>query len=197
MSNKAQNLFVDFDESMQREDAYSGLFVFSLTPMGKPTLLDLSQQYFDAAESLMESIKKHQIEDFKVGYPTLYLYRHSIELILKFITDSSENTHNLEKLTQSFVDYVSKHHNQLVPDWIKDSLRDLAKTDPTSTAFRYAEDRYYGKKQPATSVDDVYVYVVSFQSKMNDLYKALFRVATYFAKTSTEQLIKEMAKEDK
>lgn len=197
MPNKSQNLFVDFDIGMQREDAYSGPFVFSLTPMGKPSLLELSQQYFDAADSLIESIKKYQIEDYKIGYPTLYLYRHSIELILKFITDSSENTHNLNKLTQSFIDYVTKHHNQPVPDWIKESLRELAKTDPTSTAFRYAEDKYDGKKQPATSVDDVYVYVVSFQSKMNDLYKALNRVATHFARTSTEQLIKEMAKEAK
>ncbi|PPD19022.1 MAG: hypothetical protein CTY27_00180 [Methylotenera sp.] len=194
---RSKNLFVDFDIDMQREDAYSGPFVFSLTPMGKPTLLELSQQYFDAADTLVESIKTQRIEDYKVAYPTLYLYRHSFELILKFITDSNENTHNLNTLTDNFIAYVSKHHNQTVPNWIKESLKELAKTDPTSTAFRYAEDKYNGKKQPPSSVDDVYVYVVNFQSRMNDLYKALYRVATYFAKTSTEQLIKEMAREVK
>ncbi|QDC44600.1 hypothetical protein [Methylophilus medardicus] len=182
---------------MQREDAYSGPLVFSLTPMGKPTLLELSQQYFDAADTLVESIKKQRIEDYKVAYPTLYLYRHSIELILKFITDSNESTHNLNTVTDNFIAYVSKNHNQSVPNWIKESLKELAKTDPTSTAFRYAEDKYNGKKHPPSSVEDVYVYVVNFQLRMTELYKALYRVATYFAKTSTEQLIKEMAKEIK
>jgi hypothetical protein len=177
MSNNPQNLFVEYDEGMQREDAYSGPLVFSLTPIGQPTLLELSQQYFDAADTLVESIKKQRIEDYRIAYPTLYLYRHSIELILKFINAGNSNNHNLSTLTNGFVEHVKKHHKQSVPDWIINALIELAKTDPTSTAFRYAEDKYQGKTY--SSVDDVYVYVVNFQTRMTALYKALYKAAGY------------------
>lgn len=182
MSNKAQNLFVDFDESMQREDAYSGSLVFSLTPMCQPSLLELAQQYFDAADVLVESIKKQRIEDYRIAYPTLYLYRHSIELILKFITNPNSNSHNLDALTEKFISYVNEKHHQSVPDWVINTLKELAKTDPTSTAFRYAEDKYNGSKQPYSSVEDIYVYVVNFQKRMSELFNALLRVAANFAK---------------
>ena len=39
-----------------------------------PTRLELSQQYYDAANLLLEAIKKQRIEDYALTNPALFLF---------------------------------------------------------------------------------------------------------------------------
>jgi hypothetical protein len=47
-----------------------------------PVLMPI-KQYFDAANILVKTIKRGDLEDYKLENPALYLYRHSIELTIK------------------------------------------------------------------------------------------------------------------
>ncbi len=66
--------------------------------MGLPTKIELSQQYFDAANTLIQTIRKWECEDYKLVYPVLFLYRHALELMLKWIMHSTANHHKLDVL---------------------------------------------------------------------------------------------------
>lgn len=43
----------------------------------------LAEEYFAAANELVDAIKEKRIADYQVGNAALFLYRHSCELILK------------------------------------------------------------------------------------------------------------------
>lgn len=170
-------LFVEPTEDIQRSDPFSGPLGFLLAGMGPPTKLELSQQYFEAANTLIEVIKRHECEDYKLVYPVLYLYRHALELILKYVMRSNANEHRLNILSDHFVEFIKQRSNEEVPTWITARLKEIARVDPNSMAFRYAEDKYDGAKKCSAVDDNIYISVTQLQKAMSALYSALARVA--------------------
>lgn len=87
LEDKRRPLFGELTEDLEREDAWcepKGFVIGGWMPSGE----DFAQQYFDAADVLVESILKNQREGYRLAYPALFLYRHSLELLLKEVVDS-------------------------------------------------------------------------------------------------------------
>jgi hypothetical protein len=168
-----QPLFVEPTDEMQREDEWSGPFGFLLGGMAQPTKQELSKQYFDAANILVESIRQMKCADYSIANPVLYLYRHSLELLLKSILGSKSEHHKLDNLSDDLVTLVKHRYKQAVPKWVTDKLKEFAAIDPNSMAFRYGEDKYDGSKICSAVADETYVGVIHLQRSMCMLYEAL------------------------
>lgn len=170
-------LFVEPTDDIVHSDPYSGPLGFMLGGMALPTKLELSQQYFDAGNALIEVIKQHRCEDFRLVNPVLFLYRHALELILKWLMKSKAKHHKLDILASDFEKFIRDHYDQETPAWITNRLKEFAKIDPNSMAFRYAEDKYLNSKTYSEVDGEVYVGVIHLQQAMKTLYEILATVA--------------------
>ena len=134
-------LFEELTGDHAREDEWSGPHGFAIGGMMQANKASLAEEYFAAANELVEAIKEKRIADYQVGNAALFLYRHSCELILKAALPAPERTHDLVGLAESFVEMVRVKYGQNVPEWIVRRLKELSAIDPISTAFRYG---HYG-----------------------------------------------------
>lgn len=173
-----QPLFTEPTEDCQREDPFSGPMGFMFGGVFVPSRLELSRQYFDAANLLLDAIKKQRIEDYALTNPALFLFRHALELVVKAILESRPGSalagHDLTVLLDHLQRFVKEHFNQEVPSWIVSRVKEFAAIDPGSTAFRYGVDRYDGKRSQPTSIkEELYVGLPHLQTVMEELYTAL------------------------
>ncbi|MBE0702523.1 MAG: hypothetical protein IH582_05020, partial [Afipia sp.] len=99
-------LFEELTGDHAREDEWSGPHGFAIGGMMQANTASLAEEYFAAANELVDAIKEKRIADYQVGNAALFLYRHSCELILKAALPASKRTHNLTGLTDSFVEMV-------------------------------------------------------------------------------------------
>ena len=167
-------LFEDPGEQVEREDPYSGPQGFMIGDEFTPTRPELAQQYFDAAHLLLEAIRGGLWEDYKLVGPALFLYRHSLELLLKSLIGSAPRTHDLAALARMLDAASVRRSGRHVPAWIISRLDEIAAIDPGSTAFRYGEnfDRCTGRNvSPVTSA--TYVSLPHLQRSMLTLNAAL------------------------
>ena len=182
MTFSYQPLFAEPSEDCEREDPFSGPMGFMLGGMFVPTRLELSRQYFDAANLLLEAVKKQRIEDYALTYPALFLFRHALELVLKSIlmrrAEGAPAGHDLAALLGHLQDFAKDRFHQEVPNWIVSRIQEFAAIDPGSTAFRYGQDRYGGKGSKQTSIaEEVYVGLPHLQAVMKELYTVLAHAA--------------------
>jgi hypothetical protein len=105
-----RSLFKEPDESLEREDAWSEPKGFMIGGFVLPSKRDLAQQYFDATNALVESIQRDEWEDYRLAYPALFLYRHSLELMLKEILHNEGNKHHIGQLTDDLRDSENKRY---------------------------------------------------------------------------------------
>ena len=111
---------------------------FLVGGMGNMSFQHLGQQYFNAADMLVEHILNGSFfDDHELSNPVLYLYRHSIELFLKAIMQDAAKTHHLETLSDEYRAFIKCEFDADVPEWIINRMTELAVIDPNSTAFRY------------------------------------------------------------
>jgi hypothetical protein len=167
-------LFEEPTEAIEREDPFTGPQGFMIGDEFIPRRPELAQQYFDAAHLLLESIKRGEWEDYKLVNPALFLYRHSLELLLKEIVGGSRRSHDLAELADALAETVQARTGQSVPPWIMKRLKEIASIDPGSTAFRYGENYDPVAKRsipPVTSA--VYVSLPHLQRAMLTLNAAL------------------------
>lgn len=155
-----------------REDEWSGPHGFALGGMMQANAASLSEEYFAAANELVDAIKDKRIADYRIGNAALFLYRHSCELILKAAMPA-EWGHDLIDLTDRFVAMVKERYGQDVPAWIVRRMKELTAIDPGSTAFRYGA---YGT--PIDAADqpiefEAYVSLPHLQAAMLALNTAL------------------------
>ena len=141
--------------------------------MTNPIRPELSGQFLDAANLLVEMILRKEYEDYKLANPVLYLYRHSIELILKCALGGDADGHRLDVLADIFARRCMEQYDQEVPSWIITRLKEIAKVDPNSTAFRYAENWDAGTKTRAPFSGEFYVNLHHLQQAMNALHVTL------------------------
>ncbi len=159
-------LFEEPSEEIQRTDPYSGPQGFMFGGMALPTRAELGSQYYDAANIIIEAIRRGDCEDYKLANPVLFLYRHWLELTIKYLIGSDVKGHNLAALADSFGDMVRKQFAVDLPPWVTARLKEIAAIDPGSTAFRYAEN-YDPRRKTDVPVDgEVYVSFSHLQEAM-------------------------------
>jgi len=101
---------------------------------GRYEYLELARNYRHVAETLLRTaLEKDELDGW--AYPVLFAYRHTMELYLKLIAESDENTHSLKKC----VELVEKRHGVKLPSPIREWILELEEIDPAGTAFRYAD----------------------------------------------------------
>lgn len=125
---------------------------------------------------LVESILQNQSEDYRLAYPALFLYRHSLELLLKEVIGSRSPQHDLRTLTAAFEEVVQERFNQPVPSWFKDRMMELAAIDPGSTAFRYGENYDKASKSFGPVPGEVHADLRYLRAVMETMNRALRRV---------------------
>ena len=133
-------IFIDPPDDIGRQDAWSGPYAFLLGGMGSPQKYEIAQEYFNAANSLVASIRRQEIEDYAIANPVLFLYRHSIELMLKAAIGLN-NEHDLGEMTERLEQKVKDKFGQNTPHWLISRLKEISDIDPRSTSFRYAVKR--------------------------------------------------------
>jgi hypothetical protein len=100
---------------------------FMIGGMAFPKEQELGQQYFDAANILVETMKRGDWEDYKLANPELYMYRHSIELTIKSLIAPGLKGHNLAALADRFESTVRQRSGHAVPGWITVRLKRILK----------------------------------------------------------------------
>jgi hypothetical protein len=134
----------------------------------------MGQQYFDAANLLIDAIKRDELEDYKLVNPVLFLYRHSIEMLLKSFIGSTG--HNLAALADGFEAAVNNRVGRAPAAWIMARLKEIARIDPNSTAFRYSENYDRTLKQNVCVEGEIYVSLNHLEEAMKVLWIALLSV---------------------
>jgi hypothetical protein len=157
-------LFEEPSADCEREDEWSGPkgFMFGGWSLPSGTTWEMAEQYFDAANQLIQSILSGKIEDYRLGTPVLFLYRHWLELAVKSIIKPTYG-HDLAKLSDNLVTHFVERGVE-VPKWITDRLLEIADKDPGSTAFRYAGGTVDG---------EIYVSLPHLRDSMMLMYVAL------------------------
>lgn len=166
-------LFVEPTDEVAREDPFVGPQGFMIGGMSLPTRGELSQQYFDAAHVLLHSIKAGAWEDYKLVNPCLFLYRHSLELLLKDLLRSTSRSHSLSALVDELDALNVKNFGKHVPEWIKSRLKEMGMMDQASTAFRYAQNFDKASKSYVAVDGEIYVSLPHLEDAMLAIYTAL------------------------
>jgi hypothetical protein len=174
-------LFQEPTPEIEREDPFSGPQGFMLGGMSQATVGSLAQEYFDAANLIVEAIKRGDWEDYKLANAALFLYRHSAELILKTALGRYERTHDLAQLADSFAAMIRERYGQEVPVWIIGRIKELAVIDPGSTAFRYGKYLDPLDRAGAPLNGEIYVDLRHLQPAMIALNTALVGAASEVA----------------
>ncbi|MCP5100887.1 MAG: MerR family transcriptional regulator [Chloroflexi bacterium] len=128
--------------------------------------LAVADAYKRAGDVLVESGEAA----WDVIYPTLYNYRHCIELYIKIIVDPKRrnHSHNLEKLLIKLNGYAIKHYKSELPTWFIDRILEFQWIDSeNATAFRYDDE---GAK------DEVVVVLPRLKQIMDILQNAFHRL---------------------
>ncbi|HKN87995.1 MAG TPA: hypothetical protein VJV04_14130 [Nitrospiraceae bacterium] len=169
-------LFEELTGHHARENEWSGPHGFALGGMMEANVASLAEEYFIAANELVEAIKQKRIADYQVGNAALFLYRHSCELTLKAALPPGVWGHDLIGLTERFVQMVRTRFGEDVPDWMIRRMKELASIDPNSTAFRYGD---YGTPVDGSDAPiefEAYVSLPHLQAAMLALNAALVSV---------------------
>ena len=167
-------LFEEPSEAIEREDPFTGPQGFMIGDEFIPRRPELAQQYFDAEHLIVESIKRGEWEDYKLVNHALFIYRHSLELLLKEIVGRNRRGHDLAELADALAKTVKARTGALMPSWIMNRLQEIASIDPGSTAFRYGENYDPIAKRPIPPVASaVYVSLPHLQRAMLTLNAAL------------------------
>jgi hypothetical protein len=160
-------------EGIERQDEWSGPHGFLFEPMTYPSKSELSRQFLNAAEGLVDAILRKEVADYTLAYPAMFLYRHSIELVLKCALGGDADGHKLIDLADIFARRCKEQHGQEVPAWITARLKEIAAVDPNSTAFRYAENRVAKSKLRVPFYGEFHVDLHHLRRSMAVLHAAL------------------------
>lgn len=143
---------------------------------------------------LIDSIgdNKHKVAD-EVINPVLFLYRHSIELILKaiIVTDyllenydyekmkDKLRGHSLESLWSKTENVIRKYYKKDVEKNIKQlefarkAVREIDFTDKDSTIFKYPYDRELEKQSVGSGESSYAIDYVYLKNKIEELFDFL------------------------
>src|ERR1039457_3162998 len=119
-------LFEEPSDASTRSDPWSGSQGFMIGGMALPTKAELGQQYFDAANIILEAIVRCECEDYRLANPALFLYRQWLELAIKSLMGPVVIGHDLAKLAELFESRVHDRFGVQLPSWVAARLKDIA-----------------------------------------------------------------------
>jgi hypothetical protein len=104
---------------------------------------ELADSYFIAADALVDRVlaDKNALSTRQFVAPTMYLYRHGIELFLKLIVKPKKPDHSLDRLLGKLRRLVRIRYKQELPRRIGDAIAEFCRYDPHAVIFRFATDK--------------------------------------------------------
>jgi len=139
-------LFEEPNSSIERQsewDEPKGFMFGGMAMFMETSLSQIAEQYYKAAEALLLIIKNNETPDYELQNPVFYLYRQTIELLIKAILvtegkstldSKGRNIHTL----QALLDRLDN-----VPNDFQSLIQQLHQIDPASTLLRYGGDKPY------------------------------------------------------
>lgn len=98
----------------------------------------ITRAYKSAGDQLVQSaLESH--EPHEIAYPIFFLYRHVLEVYLKWIVQPAKKNHNLKTLLGEFEKICIAQYGQQVPNWVKARIMEFSSIDAGSFSFRYAK----------------------------------------------------------
>ncbi len=138
--------------------------------------LAIADAYKRAGDILVESGESA----WDIVYPTIFVYRHSIELYIKIFIrrkKKKRDTHDLKKLFPKLEAYIQQHYNALLPAWFKDRILEFQRIDTqAATAFRYDDEDVK---------DEVLVILPLLQQVMDKLQNAFHLLVKDYEENTT------------
>jgi hypothetical protein len=190
MSRRYSDLFPDnhttralFEEPthrLERLDPWEGPAGFMIGGMANLSYEQAAEAYFDAATILLHSVQDKTTEDYRVSLPVLFLYRHSLELLIKETLPKPARGHNLWVLYQQFIN-VMRDVDVEIPEWVGRRIEELNRVDPTSTVFRYSKSRDKDKKVDLPIDGELHVDLAHLKAEMTALKTGFLRAAAALA----------------
>ncbi len=174
-------LFELLSEEHERPGEWSSPFGFVIGgmatyPMRAERDGALAEQYFAAANTLVDAIIDVRVADYEVANAALFLYRHCFELLLKAGLPSKvrakKNIHYLANLAKSYA-YNKRQAGETVPEWVIKRCKELATIDPGSEAFRYGLYDAPKAKDGSPIIDEIRVDLHHLKVAMLALNSAL------------------------
>jgi len=101
----------------------------------------MAMAYKVAADGLVEQALRSKDRSWEVVPPILFLYRHTVELYLKWVVQPVKRDHSLLELVEQASDIAKRRVGKSFPNWVKARLLEFARYDPGGTTFRYADSR--------------------------------------------------------
>lgn len=102
--------------------------------------LSLADSFKEAGDTLIS--KAIENDNKELIYPTIYSYRHAIELYLKTALEGKfkrDQKHNLDALNARLKKMIAEKFNITPPDWYENLIAAFHDIDPGGTTFRYGE----------------------------------------------------------
>jgi hypothetical protein len=171
-------LFEPMSEKHERPDEWSGPLGFVIGGFARPSMQAerdgaLAEQYFEAANALIDAILDQRVADHEVANAALFLYRHCFELLLKAglppDVRAKKDIHHLGNLARSYAHH-KRQAGDSVPAWVIKRCEELAAIDPGSEAFRYGMPK---AKDGSPIEDEVHVDLLHLKYVMTALNAAL------------------------
>lgn len=96
----------------------------------------LANSYKIAGDTLVNAALKNE-EVWELFCPTVYNYRHAIELYMKAIIGRYKKGHDLIYLLNRLKDILKNEFNSPVPEWFENLTIAFNDFDPRGVTFRY------------------------------------------------------------
>lgn len=113
--------------------------------IGKNAISDdysMAVAFFQAGKELEKKIQNDLgYSLYRLEYPMLFLYRHSLELFLKCNIPKKIKSHNLDKLLAAFILHLKETYDvDISKGWFANTIREFSQIDPLGQSFRYSKN---------------------------------------------------------
>ena len=94
--------------------------------------------YKSAADILVQEALNRDETSWEIAAPIMYLYRHSLELSLKWATQSNAKSHNLEGMIKRANKRAKQQTGKALDPAVIERMQEFSEFDKKGFAFRYA-----------------------------------------------------------
>ncbi|MBL7647516.1 MAG: hypothetical protein JNK74_15125 [Candidatus Hydrogenedentes bacterium] len=95
--------------------------------------------YKNAADILVQKALDRDETSWEIAAPIMYLYRHSLELSLKWATQSNAKCHDLEGMIQQANERAKQQTGKALHPAVIERMQEFSEFDKKGFAFRYAD----------------------------------------------------------
>lgn len=126
----------------------------------------LAENYMKSAAMLVErALRDETIHE--VALPVLFLYRHALELRLKYAVQPSKLDHDLNGLAAKLDELLLARRGVGLPKRILERVHEIARFDPRADAFRFTYKTKKRLPDGAHFPEEVWVDLVHLRAEMD------------------------------